>query len=174
MECELWRCGDSSSGEAPVTPVLAPQKRFPTSYVQDALQRVFLLACALGGLARPFARSPVPPDRPETRKNHSKSAGSPGPSSPVRPSLRPRQSCSPKSDRLVFKPVGLVEHRRVRCISAPKADISARSRIFWCLVGFGKFWADVGRLLAGFGWCLAGFGPESKISVPRGGYSSVG
>ena len=28
------------------------------------------LACALGGLARPFARSPVPPDRPETCENH--------------------------------------------------------------------------------------------------------
>ena len=67
------------------------------------------LACALGGLARPFARSPVPPvppDRPETCENHRKttkidrilpkSAGSSGPPSPVRPSLRARLKGAPE------------------------------------------------------------------------------
>lgn len=30
------------------------------------------LACALGGVARPFARSPLPPDRPKTCQNQRK------------------------------------------------------------------------------------------------------
>ena len=37
------------------------------------------------------------------------------------------------------------------------------------LTDFGWFWAGLGKLSIGFGSILADFGPESEISVPRGG-----
>ncbi len=62
-----------------------------------------LLACALGGLARPFTRPPGPAGnvrksqdndqhQPQIVGRRPKSAGSSGPPSPVRPSLRAGQS----------------------------------------------------------------------------------
>ncbi len=37
---------------------------------------------------------------------------------------------------------------------------------------FGRFWPVWGRFWLVFGWFWTDLGPESKISVPRGGYTA--
>jgi hypothetical protein len=80
---------------------------------------------------------------------------------------------APKSPRKLPEPYLIsTGGRGSPSLSAPTADISARSRILCFLAGFGPVWAGFGKLLAGFGWFLVGFGPES--SAPRGGYKPKG
>jgi hypothetical protein len=63
-------------------------------------------------------------------------------------------------------------------ISAPTTDVSARTRRFWFLAGFGRLWLASGWFWLGFELVWAGFGPvlvvfwqvlaRSRRYLPRG------